>query len=75
MFEIPMEIKDDVTKIVDYLLNHDNNENLSWTKYYKKVLKELGIKESDQLLSNTVREITKRGYDIIPEPFNLEKYK
>ena len=75
MFEIPMEIKDDVTKIVDYLLNHDNNENLSWTKYYKKVLKELGIKESDRLLSNTVREITKRGYDIIPEPFNLEKFK
>ncbi len=75
MLEIPIEVKEEVKKIVDHLLVYENIENLSWTKVYKKVIKDLNIEDSNLLLSSTVREITKRGYDIIGEPFQLEKFK
>lgn len=75
MKEIPSEIKDEVTKIVDSLLQYNNKENLSWTGVYKKIIKELKVEDSNLLLSSTVKELTNRGYDIIGEPFKLEKYK
>ena len=71
-------ITKEVNQIVEAILKFDNKENLSWTRAYKKVLKEIGMEDkmSDNfLLSSTVKEITKRGYDIIGEPFKLEKYK
>lgn len=75
MIEIPKEVKEEVKKIVDYLITYETKENLSWTETYKKVLKELGIKDSNLLLSSTVKEITNRGYDIIADPFGLERFK
>ena len=62
----------------DTIIKFDNKENLSWTGVYKKVLKEVNMEDKIKdniLLLNTVKEITKRGYDIVIEPFKLEKYK
>lgn len=75
MIEISKEIKGEVTRIVDYLLEYDNKDNLSWTEIYKKILKELNIEDNNLLLSCTVKELTNRGYDIIGEPFKLERFK
>ena len=61
--------------VVDTLISYDNKNNLSWMKVYKEVLKSLSIEDSTTLLLNVVKEITKRGYDIIDIPFKLEKFK
>ena len=75
MTNIPKEKKEEIIKIVDHLQQYDNKDNLSWTGVYKKIIKALNINDSSLLLSNVVKEITNRGYDIIGEPFKLEKYK
>ncbi len=78
MIEIPEEIKKEVYNIVNYLEKYDNKDNLSWITVYKKIIKELEIapKGKDNiLLSSTIRELTNRGYDIISEPFKLEKFR
>lgn len=75
MIEIPKETKEEVKIIIDNLLQYDNKDNLSWTKVYKEVVKKLNINDNNLLLANVVKEITNRGYDIIGEPFRLEKFK
>ena len=75
MIEIPKEVEEEVSAIVDHLLEYDNKDKLSWTNVYKKVLNELNIEDSNLLLSSSVKEITNRGYDIIAEPFRLERFK
>ena len=78
MIEIPKEIEKEVKEIVDYLVKYNNKDNLSWIKVYKEVVKDLRIKKeiiNNLLLSSTVKELTNRGYDIIDEPFKLERYR
>ena len=75
MIEISKEVKDDVMKIVDYLVVYENKDNLSWMKVYKESLNNLKIDNSNELLSNVVKELSNRGYDIIGEPFKLERYR
>lgn len=75
MIEISKEVKDDVMKIVDYLVEYENKDNLSWTRVYKEALNKSKINNSNDLLSNVVKELSNRGYDIIGEPFKLERYR
>ena len=75
MFEISEEVLSNVYLIVDKLIVYNNIEGLSWMQVYKKLLKELKIESSDLLLSSVVKELTNRGYDIIDEPFKLERYR
>lgn len=77
MLKINNSIKKEVQDIINYLLSYDNKDNLSWTKVYKETIKVLNLTnlDSNLLLSNTVKEISNRGYDIIPEPFRLERYR
>ena len=65
----------EINIVVDTLITYDNKNNLSWMKAYKEVLKNLNIQNTNTLLLNVVKEITKRGYDIIDSPFKLEKFK
>ena len=75
MIDISIETKEKVNKIVNNLIKYNNENNLSWTKAYKEVIKDLKIDNSNHLLSSVVKELTKQGYNIIGEPFKLEKYK
>ncbi len=77
MLEIDQDIKKEVQDITNYILSYDNKDSLSWTKVYKETLKVLNLTnlDSNKLLSNTIKEITNRGYDIISEPFKLERYR
>ena len=64
--------------IIEAILKYDNKNNLSWTMVYKEVLKKLNIKNeinNQLLLASVVKKITNLGYDIIGEPFKLEKFK
>ena len=61
--------------VVDTLIKYDNKNNLSWMKVYKEILEGLNIPDTNELLLNVVKEITKRGYDITDAPFKLEKFK
>jgi len=77
MREIPEDILNDVNKIVEELLVYKNKNNLSWIKVYKDVLNKLKMqdrKEEVRLLTNVVTKITRLGYDIKDNPFELEKY-
>ena len=74
--EISKTFKADINKIVDLLVKYQNKDNLTWTQVYKNIVKKLNLDIRDnKLLSSTIKEITNRGYDIIGEPFQLEKYK
>lgn len=74
--EISKTFKADINKIVDLLVKYQNKDNLTWTQVYKNIVKKLNLDIKDnKLLSSTIKEITNRGYDIIGEPFQLEKYK
>lgn len=77
MLEIDKRIKNEVQEITNYLLSYDNKDSLSWTKVYKETLKALNLTniDSNLLLSSTIKELSNRGYDIIPDPFKLEKYR
>lgn len=64
--------------IINYLINYDNKNNLSWMQVYKDTLTKLQIKNeinNYQLLNNVIRGLTLLGYDIIPDPFKLKKWK
>lgn len=78
MIEIAREITKDVKKIADYLELYNNKDSLSWMKVYKEALNELNIEKNkinNLLLSNTIKELSNRGYDIIDDPFLLERYR
>ena len=75
MFEIPKEVLKDVYLLVDNLMSYENEDNLSWMQVYKGLLRKLEIDNSNLLLSSVVKELTSRGYDIIDDPFKLEKFK
>lgn len=69
-------ISEEVNLVVGKLMKYNNKNNLSWTKVYKEVLKELNIEDKNQsLLASTVKELTNLGYDIIGKPFKLEKFR
>lgn len=77
MKEIPKDLIDDVNKVVNELLIYKNEKNLSWIRAYKDVLSKLNMdnrKEEVKLLTNIVTKITKLGYDIMDNPFKLEKF-
>lgn len=77
MKEIDKDILKEVNKITEVLISYNNKNNLSWMKVYKKVLQKLNLEEKQKdhrLLSNVVTKITILGYDIIDNPFKLEKY-
>ena len=75
MIEIAKELKEDVKLILDYLIVYDNKKKLSWTEVYREVITKLRMDNSNSLLSNVVKELSNRGYDIIGEPFKLERYR
>ena len=66
---------ENISLLVDKIISYENTDNLSWIRVYKKLLKELNLVDSNSLLSNTVKELTNRGYDIIDEPFRLESFR
>lgn len=77
MKEIPQDIIDDVNKITNEIIIYKNKKNLSWTKVYKEVLKNLNMKdkiEDDRILTNVITKITRLGYDIEAIPFKLNKF-
>lgn len=77
MREIPKDIIDDVNMVVDELLVYNNDSNLSWIRVYKDVLSKLNMdnkKENVKLLTNVVTKITRLGYDIMDNPFKLERF-
>ena len=77
MREIPNDIIEDVNKVVNELLVYKNDNNLSWIKSYKDILSKLNMdnkKEDVKLLTNVVTKITRLGYDIMDNPFKLEKF-
>jgi len=77
MKEIPNDIINDVNKIVNELLEYKNDNNLSWIRTYKYVLSKLDMedkKEDVKLLTNVVTKITRLGYDIMDDPFKLDKF-
>lgn len=77
MREIPKDIIEDVNKVVNELIVYKNEKNLSWIGAYKDILKKLNMedrKDDCKLLTNVVTKITKLGYDIMDNPFKLDKY-
>ena len=75
---IPKEIKDDVDKITDEIINYQNINNLSWLEVYKEILKKLNMEEKNtdhSLLIKVIRKITYLGYDIVDKPFKLKKFR
>lgn len=67
-----------IPKVVDELINYQNEDKLSWILSYKDVLKKLNLNsyiKDDKLLSSVVTDLTRKGFDILDEPFSLEKYK
>lgn len=64
-----------VKEIVQILINYNNKEELSWLQVLKNILKEKELEYNDDILKKVTKELTKEGYDIIPNPFKLEKYK
>ena len=78
MKQIPKDIIEEVNKITNELLIYKNEKKLSWIRAYKDVLEKLNMqdkKEDIKLLTNTVTQITRLGYDIQDNPFNLTRYK
>lgn len=66
---------DKVNLVVNDLENYSNEKNLSWMQTYEEIIKKYNIKyEDSKFLNSIVKEITKRGYDIMDNPFRLEKY-
>lgn len=73
-----MNITEEVKLIVDTIITFNNKERLTWISAYKKILKELNMEDKikdNLLLSRVVKEITNRGYDIVDDPFKLERFK
>ena len=68
-------MNNNIEQIVIELINYNNKEKLSWLKVLNEILKKLNITYSDKLLNEVIYEIAKRGYDIITNPFKLEKYR
>lgn len=68
-------MNNNIEQIVTELINYNNKEKLSWLKVLNEILKKLNITYSDELLNKVIYEISKRGYDIITNPFKLEKYR
>lgn len=70
--------KNTIYDLTDDIIQYENRRNLSWIEVYKEVLKKRKMEDKytdDNLLRNVVKEITKRGYDIIGYPFKLERFK
>lgn len=68
-------MNNNVEQIVTELINYNNKDNLSWLQVLNVILKKLNITYNDKILNEVIHEIAKKGYDIIPNPFKLEKYR
>ena len=66
-------MNNNIEQIVTELINYNNKEK--FLKVLNEILKKLNITYSDKLLNEVIYEIAKRGYDIITNPFKLEKYR
>lgn len=64
-----------INEIVIELLNYNNKKNLSWLEVLKELLKEKDLEYNDKNVNMVIKELSKRGYDIIIFPFKLEKYR
>ncbi len=69
---------DIVNNITKEIIEYKNNDNLSWLQVYDHILNKLGLNKeinNNMLKIRIIREISKQGYDIITDPFTLEKYR
>ena len=67
--------KEKVNLVVDDLIKYANNTKLSWLQAYREVIKKYDIEyENHAFLNSVIREITNRRYDIMDNPFKLEKF-
>ena len=67
-----------VNNITKEIINYNNNNNLSWLQVYDTILIKLNLNKelnNNMLKIRVIREISKQGYDIITDPFTLERYK
>lgn len=67
-----------VSIITKEIINYENSNKLSWLQVYDNILIKQGLKKelnNNMLKIRVIREISKQGYDIITDPFSLEKYK
>ena len=72
-----MDIDTIVKIITDKIERYDNKDNYSWNYVFKneiKFFKDLSTLEKNLVLIRVVREITRRGYSILDNPFRLAKY-
>lgn len=76
--ELSRFTEDTVNNVTKEIINYKNKDNLSWLQVYSKILIKLNLDKelnNNMLKIRVIREISKQGYDIITDPFNLEKYK
>lgn len=67
-----------IDKIINELINYDNKNNDNWIQVFNNVLRRNGnISDDDNIiiLRDTVKKLTRLGYDIIDNPFRLIKFK
>lgn len=78
MLTIAENIKDEVYLVADTIVSYKNTKKLSWTSVYKEILIELGFEDKIKdniFLINVIRRITILGYDILSDPFRLERFR
>ncbi len=78
MLTIAENIKDEVYLVADTIVSYKNTKKLSWTNVYKEILIELGFEDKIKdniFLINVIRRITILGYDILSDPFRLERFR
>ena len=78
MLTIAENIKDEVYLVADTIVSYKNTKKLSWTNVYKEILIKLSLEDKIKdniFLINVIRRITILGYDILSDPFRLERFR
>ena len=74
-----LDIQTKVQELSDFVENYDNRKKKNnWYTVYEEGLDTIGITEQEKrdiVLIKTVREITRRGYEIKDEPFKLTRFR
>lgn len=68
----------DIALIVQKLIDYKNSKKLSWCGAYRDILSDLGMEDrydDIKLLNGVVSKISNDGYDIVDNPFRLERYR